>query len=135
MEVRKVTLYVKSVKTAVDMETTPRPRVVVPNQGPAPGGMAPPPQVYVTYDVESETRYAYVLPEDQKTVVEMVEQIARAEGLDIEVVDVTKIGRLSRAFRKDLRRLKIFPTLLTDSGLKLEGSLSKEQVERLLRES
>ena len=127
---RKVTLYVKSVKTAIGTEKIGHREFVGGPSAKCGGYRAIP-----TYKVNSITRYNFVLPEDQERVVEIVRKIAPGYGFDIEIVDVTKENIIHRVLRKEVRKIKTFPTLISDSGEKIEGNITKEQVEFLLRKT
>ena len=131
---RIVTLYVESEKTT-ETQKVGRTKAVGQNLGVAPGGMAPPPQVFLVYDVESETTDIFVLPDDQKKVIQTVAEVAHELGIRVKVVDVTRMNRLQRYMQKKVRGLKGFPTLMVDSGKKLESGFSKEEVERFLSEA
>ena len=124
---KKVTLYVKSTKTAIGTEKIDRhyfqagPPVKVSGY-----------RIIPKHEVESLTKYSFVLPEDQNRVVEMVEDIAPKYGFKAEVVDVTKENILHRVLQEEVKQIKTFPTLVTDSGEKIEGNISEEQIESLL---
>jgi hypothetical protein len=89
----------------------------VASPGVRPGGY----RLIPDYKDYSEPKYENVLPDDQKNIVEMVKEIASRYGFDVEIVDVTKSEKGPR--------IKTFPALITDSGEKIEGSISKEQIE------
>jgi len=118
MKKRKITLYVKSVKSVTGTEKWGRWGYVA-SPSVRPGGY----RLVRDYKTYSEPKYEKILPEDQKNFVKMVKEIAPRHGFDIEIVDVTK--------QKGLE-VKTFPTLITDSGEKIEGCVSKEQVESQL---
>jgi hypothetical protein len=130
----KVTLYVESVKTT-ETEKVGRTKAVGQNLGVAPGGMAPPPQVLLVYDVESETTDIFTLPDDQKKVIQTVAEVAHEQGFRVKVVDVTRMNWLHRFLQKKARGVKAFPTLMTESGKKIEGGFSKEEIERFLSDA
>jgi hypothetical protein len=125
LEKRKVTLYVKSVKELVGTEKdgTWRFRVGAGIRG----GY----RLIRDYDVLTIGTYESVLPNDQKIIVEMVEAIADRHGFEVKIVDVTMESMLHRISEK-LLRINAFPALITDSGEKIEGNISEEQVESLL---
>ena len=77
------------------------------------------------------TKTDFVLPEDQKRIVEMVEEIASKLGLEVEVVDVAKESAIHKAIKRE-PQITTYPTLVTGSGEKIEGELRKEQVETFL---
>ena len=121
MNKRKVTLYVKSVKNAVGTE-------MILLQRRRAG-------VFPMWDVGSTAKYDFVLPPHQKRVMETVKEIAPKHGFEVEIVDVTRMGVLHRTLQKDVRKLRTFPTLITDSGKKLETRFSRKNIEWLLVQS
>jgi len=123
---RKVTLYVKSVKSAIRTEKIGHQKLI---GGPGVRGGY---RVIPTYEVDSITKYNFVVPEDQNRIVEMVREIAPKHGFDVEVVDVTKENILHRVLQEEVKRIKTFPTLITGSGEKIEGNISKEQIKSFL---
>ena len=123
---RKVTVYVKSVKTAIGTEKVGHTQFA---GGPGIRGGY---RISPTYEIESITKYKFVLPEDQNEVVEIVEKIATRYGFDVEVVDVTKENILHRVLQEEVKKIKTFPMLVTDSGEKIEGNISKEQIKSVL---
>jgi len=121
MNKRKVTLYVQSIKTLIGTEEWGQWGYVA-SPSIRPGGY----RLVQDYKTYSEPKYERVLPEDQKKFVEIVKDIASKHGFDVEIVDVAK---------EKERKIKIFPTLITDSGEKIEGSMPQEQVELMLRKA
>jgi hypothetical protein len=123
---RKIMLYVKGVKTVIGTEEWGRWGLRL-----SPGVRLGYRQVpdYKTYQ---ETKYESVLPDDQKRVVEMVKEIAQKYGLDVEIIDVTLENALRRVLQEEIKKIKTFPTLIADSGQKLEGNFSEEQIELFL---
>lgn len=118
---RKVTLYVQSIKTLIGTEEWGRWGYVA-SPSVRPGGY----RLVRDYKTYSEPKYERVLPEDQKKFVEIVKDIALKHGFDVEIVDVAK--------EKELK-IKVFPTLITDSGEKIEGNMPQEQVELMFRKA
>ncbi|MEM3726422.1 MAG: hypothetical protein QXK98_06125 [Candidatus Bathyarchaeia archaeon] len=55
----------------------------------------------------------------------MVKAIAHQYGVNVEIIDVAK--------SKKRAKIKIFPTLVMDTGEKIEGSISKEQIIQLIK--
>ncbi|MEM3549956.1 MAG: hypothetical protein QXN87_02755 [Candidatus Bathyarchaeia archaeon] len=117
MEERKLTLYVRSVKSAVDAEKWGRWDYVV---GPSVRGGY---RLIRDYKVYTEPKYEYSLPEDQEKIVEIARQIASKHGFKVQVIDVAKDNGA---------RIEVFPTLITDSGEKIEGPISEKQIESLI---
>lgn len=62
----------------------------------------------------------------------MVRKLAPKYGFDVEVVDVTKESIIHRVLQEEIKGIKTFPTLISDSGEKIEGTISKEQIKSLL---
>jgi hypothetical protein len=52
--------------------------------------------------------------------------------LGLEVVDVTRKDVLHRFLHKEVKKLKIFPALTTDSGVKIEGNISRRELKLFL---
>jgi hypothetical protein len=112
----KVILYVKSIKTVIGTVETQglrgfRVRVL---------------------ETATEPKYDYVLSEDQQEVLEMVNKYARRHDVEVEVVDVTRENVLRRALQEEREKMRIFPTLTTDSGRRIEGKMTEEQIESFL---
>jgi hypothetical protein len=82
--------------------------------------------------VKTEPTHDYILPEDQQKVAEMVRRIACRYGLEVEVVDIAKENVLRRVLQKEKEGIRILPTLMVRSGVRLEGSLTEMQVEPVL---
>jgi hypothetical protein len=122
----KVRLYVKGVKTATGTEEWSRWGWV--SSPGVRGGY----HIIPDYKTYHKVKYENVLPDDQKRVVEMVEEIAPKYGFDVEIIDVALEDSIHRVLEEKVKRIKTFPTLITDSGGKIEGNISKEQVESLL---
>jgi hypothetical protein len=76
--------------------------------------------------------YSLVLPEDQQDMVELVKKVASKHGLEVDVVDVGRENVLHRAVQGEIERLKVLPTLVANSGRKVEGHMAEQQVEELL---
>jgi hypothetical protein len=137
---KKATLYVKSVKTVTGTESFER-RAFLNKIGDYPdrieieGKRMNGTFVMKAYQTETEPRYEFILPEDQQRVVEMVKEIASKHGLEVEVIDVSRENVLHRAMQREFENIKTFPTLIADSGEKLKGNFSQEQIESFLSES
>lgn len=114
----KVIVYVQSVKRVVGTEQWGGwDYVLCPSA--KPGGYRLVPD-YKTY---KEPKYERALPENQEKFVEMVEAMAARLGFEVEIVDASRRKRLG---------IEKFPVLAVNSGEKLEGAVSEEQVERFL---
>jgi len=86
----------------------------------------------VAFGTRIEEVRDYVLPDDQKAIVEIVKKVCEKYGFEIKVVDLARENVLHRAVQEEVSKIKIFPTLITDFGGRLEGNFSEEQVESLL---
>jgi hypothetical protein len=137
MSKAEVRLYVKSVKTVTGTREIEREifgrsvsshpsRVKV--EGSAAGGTFRLRQ----FAVETEPKYDFVLSEDQKAVVELVEKVASRHSLKVEVIDVAKEVALHRAILREFKGIRTFPTLTVSSGEKLGGKITRKQVESIL---
>jgi hypothetical protein len=130
---KKATLYVKSVKTIETEEKVVEKATIDLIWRGYPYTV--PPRFLPCYDVVTVSKDEFVLPEDQQRVVEMVKEIASRHGLEVEVIDVSRENALHRAVQRELENIKTFPTLIANSGEKLEGNFSQEQIESSLSES
>jgi hypothetical protein len=125
----KVILFVKSVKTVMDTYARSYVRYTAQTIG-----------AYGSYNVREipdyktseETVYENMLPEDQRAVVEMVKKAAVKHGFVLEVIDVTEEGALGK-LEDRLMGVSTFPTLLTDSGIRIEGDTTEERIEALFK--
>lgn len=127
-----ITLYVKSEKV-VTGETSVRESHLV-KRGIARGDSYRMRDMFwdTAFDTRVEELHDYVLPDDQKAVVETVKRFCERHSIEVRVVDVTKENLLHRAVQEEANKIKTFPTLITDSGGRVEGSFSEEQLEALL---
>ena len=92
MNGHQVTLYLKSAKTLVRTETLHVKGAVSGGPSVRPGGFRFSP----TYDVEKVPMYEYVLPDDQKRLLETVEEVAQRYGVAVKVVDMTRENLVER---------------------------------------
>jgi hypothetical protein len=88
--------------------------------------------VLKTYATEARPQYEFILSEDQQITVEMVREIASRHNMEVKVVDVTRENVLFRAIRKEFRKTRVFPTIVSDSGISYKGPMSKEKIEDFL---
>ena len=126
MKGHKITLYVQSVKTVTGMEEWVRWGYV------GGAGLRGGYRLIPDYKVYSEAKYKRALPDDQKKVVEMVKEVGHKYGFEVEVIDVAMENVLDRLMQEEVKKIRVFPTLITDSGERIEGDISKEQIESLL---
>lgn len=115
---RIITLYVKSIRTLEEIDTTDRESEISGTLGPhyykgTPMG-----------DGDLIPVDEFVFPEDQKELIDMVKEIAADHGFAVRVVDLTR--------EEAHDRVNVIPTLVTDSGRRLEGKISEEQLKSFL---
>lgn len=85
------------------------------------------------YKTYSEAKYENILPDDQKKVVAMVRAIAQKYGVEARVVDISRENILHKFIDKKRLKIETFPTLITEKGERLEGKITEDQVELLLK--
>jgi hypothetical protein len=115
---RIITLYVKSVRTVEEIVTPDRDSEIAKTLGPhyyrgTPMG-----------DGDTVPVDEFVFPEDQQEIIDMVKEIAPGHRFAVRVVDLTR--------EEAHHRVKVIPTLISDSGKRLEGKISEEQLESFL---
>lgn len=86
------------------------------------------PRLLRTYNVQREIEYEYTLSDEQRKVVRIVETLAREYGFKLLIVDVTKQSSAKRLLKKELRQIKVFPTLVLDSGERLQGFITRDSL-------
>jgi hypothetical protein len=133
----KVRLFVKSVKTLTGTEefehvTFPSRVGARPDRIELEGKRTTGTFRVKAYQTETEPVYEFVLPEDQGKVVEMVLEAALKKGLKVEVVDVAKEGTIHRMIRRDLEKINTFPTITLGSRQKIEGMMTRKQIDDFL---
>ena len=121
-----VTVYVKSNKTLTGTETWGRWGVAGRNTGRGRGA-----SIIPDYKTYSTTTYSRAVPNKQERILELVRQIAQEYGFGVKVVDAATENILHRFVRKIIKKISIFPALITDSGQKIQGEFTREQVETL----
>ncbi len=74
------------------------------------------------------------LPEDQRSVVNLVQRVARARQVTVELLDLSKTGHLLERRRVAKLGWTDFPVLVAAGGVTLVGSaaFSEESVIRVL---
>ena len=128
---RTVTLYVKSVKSVAGTEAVDVKSLISGGPSMRPGGFRTVPPGAM-YDVEEVLKYEFVLPEDQKDYVETVKDIGGRLGFAVEIIDVTKENIVHREIQSAIKKIRAFPALVTDSGRRVEGQITKEQLSSFL---
>lgn len=134
----QVTVYVKSVKTLTDTKQFERRTPRLSKLGDSPdrieleGKRADGTFLMKTYVTETELIYEFVLPEEQQGIVDLANETASKLGLEVKVIDVGKENVLHRAIQKEFEKIRVFPTLVSDLGMMLEGISTKEQIEAFL---
>jgi hypothetical protein len=125
MEVPKVRLYVKSLEkpvgtenVVIDVSVTEIVRNVV--------------RVFPTHEVKTVTKYEYELPEEQEHLIEIVKEIVAKFGLKLEIIDVGQMDFFDEPLPKEVKQLKNFPVLATESKMQLATGFTREDVERFL---
>lgn len=116
MTEHRVTLYVKSVKTFTRTE-------MLNERSPISRGSLPP-----AYTPRAVPMYEYVLPDDQKTILDVVETVARRFSVQVRVIDVARESLVEREIQEHFERIRVFPALTDDLGRRIEGDLSREKV-------
>ena len=81
------------------------------------------------YDVKTLVDYDYVLPEEQRKMVEDVKELSLKYGFNVEVVDLEKMNVLSRFEFERSKKIKTLPSMFTDSGEIFQGVMTKKQIE------
>jgi hypothetical protein len=118
-----LTLYIRSSKKATGIEErggyAVQPTYAYP---------AMDPRLLRTYNVQREIEYEYTLSDEQRKVVRIVETLAREYGFKLLIVDVTKQSSAKRLLKKELRQIKVFPTLVLDSGERLQGFITRDSL-------
>lgn len=122
----QVTLYVKSKKTKGADLLVDREKTIATLNANARGSDI---GTHTYYDVERIPHYDYVLPEDQRKMVEDVRELGLEYGFNLEMVDLGKKNILSRYRLEHSRKIKTLPTMVTDSGQTFEGIMTKKQIE------
>ena len=89
-------------------------------------------KVFPTRDVQTMTKYGYVLPEQQERLVEIVTEIASESGFGLEVIDVAQMDYFDKPIPKEVKELNDFPVLAIDSQVQLALDFSREDIERFL---
>jgi ribosomal protein L12E/L44/L45/RPP1/RPP2 len=140
MENRKITVYVKSVKTERIEKIRVASRGSRAMAAAAPGGY-PAAGVQVSKDYrhaylgEEEKEVVideYTLPPDQKKLVDLVKNVAKQYEYAVEIVDMAKENIVEKLI-EEIKGLDTIPTVKTSLGGRLEGSqITKENVELLL---
>lgn len=130
VEVPKVRLYVKSLKIAVGIENVVIDKPTMQNLGGGRAGNIL--RVYPTHEVRTVAKYEYVLPEEQEHLFEIVKEVALKFGLKLEIIDVAQRDSFDEPIPKEVKKLKNYPVLATESETVLATGLTREDVERFL---
>jgi len=138
MENREITVYVKSVKNkrVEKIRVASRgSRAMGAAGGYAKAGVQVSKDYRRAYLGEEEKEVVideYVLPPDQREVIDLVKTLAKLHGYTVEIVDMTK-GNILEKLIEEIKGLDTIPTVKTSLGGRLEGSqITKENVELLL---
>ncbi len=129
MNIPTVKLYVKSLEKPVGTENIVIDKPTVQMIGGRSGFVI---RTFPTHDVKTVTKYEYELPEEQEHLIEIIKEVALQFGLKLEIIDVGRENVLHRAIQKEFEKIRLFPTLVSDSSMVLEGTSTKEQIEAYL---
>ena len=141
---KSATIYVKSKKVVVGETSVTESHLIPPSRGHPANVVSPRMRdawdtVYDAWDTVYETRterkHDYVLADEQKAVLETVKRLCEKHGFELKIIDVTRENLVRRAVQEVIRKVKSFPILMTDSGRRLEGNVSEEQIELFLLRS
>jgi len=132
LDVPKVRLYVCGLRKAVGTENIVIDKPTVQILSSDPRGPILPPRIFPTREVRTVTKYEYVLPGQQERLVEIVREVASQHGFQLEVIDVTQMDLFDEALPKEVKALKDFPVLATESQTQFALDFSREDVERFL---
>ena len=123
----RITVYVRSMKVLVSETLVEEPYPVKKGYGPYEISK------HTTFQAKLEKKYSYVLPDDQKELVEVVKRLGERYGYELNVVDVAKETAIHRLWRK-LKGIKTFPVIETNRRGKLQAPFSKSELERFISE-
>jgi predicted DsbA family dithiol-disulfide isomerase len=84
------------------------------------------------YTIETEPKREHVLPEDQQRTREVISEIAAKYGLEVQVIDVSRENILHRAIQEERKKIRTFPTLVAETGERIEGQITEEQAKSFL---
>ena len=132
---KKFRLYVKSEKRAISEHPVTEPHII--KKGAMRGDFRHMEDTYwnTAFETKIEVEYDYFLPHEQKAIADTVEKLCEKHGYEVKVVDVTRENLIHRALQEEVNKITTFPTLIADSGQKLEGDFSEEQIELFLSKS
>jgi len=127
----KVKLYVKSEKKVAGVDDRSHWGYVIETrmQGYT---WAPPVGMKPDYKVYRETKYAHVLSEAQKKVIETVQKAALKYGFELEIVDAAKVRFLDRSSRRIIGQIKTFPALVTERGEIIKEPITEKKIKPLI---
>jgi hypothetical protein len=113
-----LTLYVKSIRTPEEIVSSGRESAISGTLGPHYYSGTP------MGDGDTASIDEFIFPSDQEVVIEMVKEKASEHGFAVRTVDLT--GEEAH------RQIKVIPTLISNSGKRLEGKISEQQLELFL---
>lgn len=129
LNIPTVKLYVKSLEKPVGTENIVIDKPTVQMIGSRFGNII---KVFPTHDVQTVTKYEYVLPEQQERLVEIIRDFASKSGFNLEVIDVAQMDYFDKPIPKEVKALNDFPVLAIDSQVQLILDFSREDIERFL---
>ena len=140
MENRKITVYVKSVKTKRIKKIKVASRGTRARHAAARSGF-PIAGVQISKDYrhaylgeeeEEVVMDEYALPPDQREVIDLVKNVAKQHKYTVEIVDMAKENIVEKLI-EEIKGLDVIPTIKTNLENKLEGpQITKERLELLL---
>ncbi len=127
LETYQVTLYVRSTKKLTHTEVVSE-RGLISGKPKVENRPDLPPDYSPVYTPKVVPMHEYIIPDDQKKMIDTVEAIAKRFGIGLRVVDVTRENFLERVIQEHIKGIAVFPTLENDSGRRIEGKMSSEQI-------
>jgi len=140
MENRKITVFVKSVKTkrikkiGKASSGSRAMAAAAPSGYPIAGAQVSKDyrHVYLGEEEKEVVIDEYSLPPDQKELVDLVKNVAKQHSYTVEIVDMAKENIIEKLI-EEIKGLDTIPTIKTNLGGRLEGSqITKEDIELLL---
>lgn len=121
----KITVYVRSMRVLVSETLVEEPYPTKKGYGPYEVSK------YIMFQTKLKKKYSYVLPDDQKALVEVVKRLSERCGFELQVIDVAKETIIQRLWR-ELKWIKNFPVVETNRGGRLQAPFSQSELERFI---
>lgn len=122
-----ITVYVRSMKVLVSETLIEEPYPVKKGYGPYEVSKR------TTFQTKLKKKYGYVLPDNQKALLEVVKELSERYGFELKVVDVAKENIIHKLWRK-LKGIKNFPVIEINKGDRLQAPFSPSELERFIAE-